>query len=244
LGKTIPIKDAKRFLKEVKSKEPKLKKEKTVDEPSQELKISKSGMSDFARELMDDNVDNIVENDFENTIDNVDNEETFSNDSDDSFEDEKEASEYYEEQPKAKSADDAELKALAKTAREMSLRATIAKRAEEYGVCSQSIVTEAFADAHAARTAFYNAGGKRPTNKSGRSNGAMSGIDAAYKVLQEEGRPMRAKEITELASSRNYCILHGLTPDATISASIEIEIKRKGELSRFVKVDKGLFAIR
>ncbi|MDR1493998.1 MAG: hypothetical protein LBT05_14950 [Planctomycetaceae bacterium] len=230
LGKTIPIKDSKRFLKEVKPKEPKPKKEKTMDEPPQDSPPN-SDMSDFARELTDDNV---VENDFENeTGDDIDN----------SFEDEKESEEYVE-QSEAEQTDDENLQALAKAARETSLRATITKRAYEYGFCSQSVANEAFADAHAARDAFYKAGGKRPASKSGRSNGAMSGIDAAYQVLKEEGRPMRAKEITELALSRNYCILHGLTPDATISASIEIEIKRKGEQSRFVKVDKGLFAIR
>jgi hypothetical protein len=67
LGKCIPIKDSKRFLKEIKPKESKLKKEKTVDEPSQDSP-PKSDMSDFVKELMDDHVENIVENDFENKL--------------------------------------------------------------------------------------------------------------------------------------------------------------------------------
>jgi hypothetical protein len=54
---------------------------------------------------------------------------------------------------------------------------------------------------------------------------------------------MRAKEITQLAQERGYYELHGATLDATISAAIETEMKRKGETSRFAKADKGLFVV-
>ncbi len=72
----------------------------------------------------------------------------------------------------------------------------------------------------------------------------MSGINAAYKILVEEARPMKVKEITELAMQRGYCDLPGATPSATISSAIQREIKTKQETSRFVKTDKGLFAAR
>jgi hypothetical protein len=52
--------------------------------------------------------------------------------------------------------------------------------------------------------------------KSGQTIGAMFGLDAACRVLQEEGRPMRVKEILQLALERDYCELRGRTPDATI----------------------------
>ena len=72
----------------------------------------------------------------------------------------------------------------------------------------------------------------------------LSGINAAYKILVEEARPMKVKEITELAMQRGYCDLPGATPSATISSAIQREIKAKLEASRFVKTDKGMFAAR
>ena len=72
----------------------------------------------------------------------------------------------------------------------------------------------------------------------------MSGLEAAHKVLVEEARPMKVREITELAQERGYCDLPGLTPSATISSAIQREIKAKGEASRFIKTDKGMFKAR
>ncbi|MDR1291288.1 MAG: hypothetical protein LBK06_08805, partial [Planctomycetaceae bacterium] len=78
------------------------------------------------------------------------------------------------------------------TAHSASVRAHIAKRAFEFGFCSEKIVKETEKEAETARTDVRNAGIME--RKSGHTIGAMSGLDAAYKVLQEEGRPMRAKE--------------------------------------------------
>ena len=72
----------------------------------------------------------------------------------------------------------------------------------------------------------------------------MSGIEAAHKVLVEEARPMKVREITELAQERGYCDLLGLTPSATVSSAIQRDIKAKGEASRFIKTDKGMFKAR
>ena len=72
----------------------------------------------------------------------------------------------------------------------------------------------------------------------------MSGIEAAHKVLIEEARPMKVREITELAQERGYCDLPGLTPSATISSAIQRDIKAKGDASRFIKTDKGMFSAR
>ena len=81
-------------------------------------------------------------------------------------------------------------------------------------------------------------------NKGGRSNGDLSGLDAAHRVLIESGRPMNAREITDAAQEKGYCELRGLTPHATISAAINCEILRKGENSRFIKTAPGLFMAR
>ena len=80
--------------------------------------------------------------------------------------------------------------------------------------------------------------------KGGKPNGLLSGLDAAYRVLTEAGRPMNVKEITETAMRNKYCDLKGATPALTISSAIQREIKTKGQDSRFVKADRGLFAAR
>jgi hypothetical protein len=135
-----------------------------------------------------------------------------------------------------------EAKRLLAVAREANIRAGIAKRAFEYGFCSFETVEAAEKESLAARMDVRFAG--ITERKGGHSIGAMSGLDAAYKVLQEESRPMRAKEITQLAQQRGYCELKGLTPDATIAAAMETEMKRKGDAARFAKVGKGLFIAR
>lgn len=103
-------------------------------------------------------------------------------------------------------------------------------------------------------------------NNHGRSNGMMSGKDAAYRLLQEEGRPMWAREICDLAHERGYCDMPGFsyafhkmshclrdasttysrktqkTPWATIASTITVDINANGKHSRFKKVGPGLFA--
>ena len=80
--------------------------------------------------------------------------------------------------------------------------------------------------------------------KGGKPNGMLSGLDVAYRVLVEAGRPMKVKEIAETAMQSGYCDLKGATPDLTISAALQRDIKVKAESSRFVKAGKGLFAAR
>ena len=75
-------------------------------------------------------------------------------------------------------------------------------------------------------------------------NGKMSVLDAAHKVLLEEGRPMKVLEIMETALARKYCMVGGKTPFNTFNGGIRTEITKKGKESRFVWVDKGMFAAR
>jgi hypothetical protein len=77
-----------------------------------------------------------------------------------------------------------------------------------------------------------------------KEDGTMSGLNAAHKVLTEEGRPMNAREIYETAVERGYCNLIGATPILTISAVIQLDIKKRGESSRFYKAGRGLFAVQ
>jgi len=76
------------------------------------------------------------------------------------------------------------------------------------------------------------------------SDKPLSGVDAAYRVLMEGKRPMRVKEIAEIALANGYCKLKGATPEFTISAVIQRDIKGKNENSRFVKTERGLYAAR
>ena len=121
----------------------------------------------------------------------------------------------------------------------------IAMQALEIGIGSvtQDDVTKAEQEAKAAKERAI-AAGVIFGGSSGRARGQMGGKSAALLVLREEGRPLRAKELCELAHERGYCELTGSTPEATIAAAIATDIKVKGENSQFMRVGAGLFAIR
>ena len=70
----------------------------------------------------------------------------------------------------------------------------------------------------------------------------MSGLDAAAQALKDAGEPLDAKTMTEMAIAKGWKT-NGKTPAATIYAAIIREIAAKGKESRFVKVDKGKFAL-
>jgi hypothetical protein len=73
----------------------------------------------------------------------------------------------------------------------------------------------------------------------------MSLLDAAAHLLSlGTGDPMRCKDIVDLAAERGlWKPRDGKTPANTLSAAISREIKVKGEASRFVKAERGKFAL-
>jgi hypothetical protein len=74
--------------------------------------------------------------------------------------------------------------------------------------------------------------------------GKLGALDAAAKVLGEARRAMNCKEMIEaMAAKRYWSSPVGKTPAATLYASITKEIGTKGKGSRFVKVDRGQFAL-
>lgn len=85
---------------------------------------------------------------------------------------------------------------------------------------------------------------KSESSKGEKSKGQMSGINAAYVVLKEFGEAMNIRQIMEQINERGLANLPGKTPSATVSAAIQRDIKTKGEASRFVKTDKGMFSAR
>lgn len=134
--------------------------------------------------------------------------------------------------------------ALKDTAIEAQKKARIATQAFEAGVgkITREDVDELAREATAAKEKAILAGVKF-ASKGGRSLGKMSGKDAAFQVLIDEGRSLNAREICDLAHERGYCELTGATPDATIAAALVTDINRKGDGSRFKKTGPGLFAV-
>jgi hypothetical protein len=84
-------------------------------------------------------------------------------------------------------------------------------------------------------------GGQREANNAK----AMSLLDAAAHLLSlGTGDPMRCKDIVDLAVARGlWTPGNGRTPANTLYASILREIKTKGDASRFVKAERGKFAL-
>jgi hypothetical protein len=87
----------------------------------------------------------------------------------------------------------------------------------------------------------------KPTATSSVQNGdkPMSLLNAAAEVLgQGDRKPMRCRDIVNEAITQNLWEYgKGLTPESTLYAAIAREIKTKGENSRFVKAERGMFTI-
>jgi len=87
--------------------------------------------------------------------------------------------------------------------------------------------------------------GERDATGANREAKPMSLLDAAAHLLSlGTGDPMRCKDIVDLAVARGlWSPGNGRTPANTLYASILREIKTKGDASRFVKAERGKFAL-
>ncbi|MDP2730504.1 MAG: winged helix-turn-helix domain-containing protein [Dehalococcoidales bacterium] len=72
----------------------------------------------------------------------------------------------------------------------------------------------------------------------------MSFADAAYQILKNVGNPLSVNEITSLSLKQGLISTNGKTPFATMGARLYVDVKRKGVESKFVKVNRGRFALR
>ncbi len=70
-----------------------------------------------------------------------------------------------------------------------------------------------------------------------------SGLDAAVAVLAEAGKPMNCGDMVARMLETGLWKTNGKTPAATIYAAIITEIAKKGDKSRFRKVDRGQFEL-
>ncbi|MBM4112709.1 MAG: hypothetical protein FJ253_04940 [Phycisphaerae bacterium] len=71
----------------------------------------------------------------------------------------------------------------------------------------------------------------------------VGALSAAAMLLADRGKPMRVREMIVALSERGlWTSPNGKTPEATLYAAIIREIAAKARASRFVKVERGLFA--
>ena len=73
----------------------------------------------------------------------------------------------------------------------------------------------------------------------------LSALEAAVRLLGETGQAMNCQEMIAAIAAKGYWTSPGgKTPSATLYTSIVKELTTKGKASRFVKVDRGRFALR
>jgi hypothetical protein len=79
--------------------------------------------------------------------------------------------------------------------------------------------------------------------KPAKTDGKLSCLDAAAKVLGESKEPMNTKEMIEVMAEKKYWTSPGgKTPSATLYSAILRELG-KGKESRFKKTERGKFAL-
>jgi hypothetical protein len=86
---------------------------------------------------------------------------------------------------------------------------------------------------------------KRPPKANGdqEDGGRMSCLAAAAKVLEEAGEPMNTKAMVEAMAAKGYWTSDAPTPWATLCSALLREQQKKGDASRFTKVERGLFTL-
>jgi len=90
-------------------------------------------------------------------------------------------------------------------------------------------------------------GAPKPARSSLGEGGAekkTSLMDAAIGVLREAGQPRNTREMVDAVLAKGEWTTKGKTPAATLYASILREIQKKGDDARFVKTERGRFALK
>ncbi len=83
----------------------------------------------------------------------------------------------------------------------------------------------------------------KPAAKPRKKREGMSCLDAAAKVLGESDRPLNTQEMVSAMFGRGYWHSEAPTPRATLYSALLREIQKKGSDARFVKVERGKFAL-
>jgi hypothetical protein len=75
--------------------------------------------------------------------------------------------------------------------------------------------------------------------------GKLSALEAAARLLGETGQAMNCQEMIAAMAAKGYWTSPGgKTPWSTLYSALLREVATKGKESRFVKVDRGRFALR
>ena len=81
--------------------------------------------------------------------------------------------------------------------------------------------------------------------KKGKEGKRLTALDAAARVLAENGKAMSCGELIAAMAAKGYWTSPaGKTPSSTLYAAIAREIKTKGGEARFRKTERGMFAGR
>ena len=113
---------------------------------------------------------------------------------------------------------------------------------EENAMNSKSATKKTGTKKTAKAPAKAKTSAKAPKDK---SNGKLSALDAAAKVLGESKEPMNTKAMIEAMAAKGYWTSPGRkTPHATLYSAILREIDTKGSDARFKKTERGMFALK
>jgi hypothetical protein len=70
----------------------------------------------------------------------------------------------------------------------------------------------------------------------------MSTLNIVEEVLRERGTPMVVREIVQLAAER--LPTRSKTPDTVVARDLAMDIKRRGDASKFSRVAPGKYTLR
>jgi hypothetical protein len=86
---------------------------------------------------------------------------------------------------------------------------------------------------------------RQPKASEGPREKKLSALDAAAKVLGETGQAMTCPELIAAMATKGYWSSpQGRTPASTLYAALLRELQTKGTDSRFIKTERGKFALR
>lgn len=96
----------------------------------------------------------------------------------------------------------------------------------------------------AAKKSSAKSASKPKAGRTKKADRKLSQLDATVKVLTEAGKPMTTKAMIEAMAAKGYWTSPGgQTPSATLYSALIREIAKKRNEARFVKVDRGEFAL-
>ncbi len=95
----------------------------------------------------------------------------------------------------------------------------------------------------AAKSGCKRRSSAKSSGKGRKARNKIPMVEAAYMILSEERSPLHYKEITRRALDRGLISSRGSTPEQTLRTAISREINKRGEQSRFEKLEGGYYAL-